>query len=79
LEDVHIFLEEDLHNFELHEHAVCLGLVVHGEGYITRGAKVCPTLLWIQKGEKGLSSSLTWILKNKVVSNRVLGLQKDDG
>jgi hypothetical protein len=42
LEEVHTFLEEDLHNIVLQEDATWLELVVHREEeYIARGAWVC--------------------------------------
>lgn len=79
LEEVHIFLEEDLHNTVLQEDAARLELVVRREEEsIARGARVRARLQWIQEGDEG-SKFFFSFLKKKVVADRVLGLCRVDG
>jgi hypothetical protein len=78
LEEVHIFLEEDIHNVTLQEKAMKVEMdVCRGEDYIVRGAQVCSCLSWIQDGDEG-SKFFFYFLKRKVVADKVLGCHKDD-
>jgi len=79
LEEVCIFLEEDIQNVALQEEAAKLEMVVRkGEDYIARGARIRSRLQWIQEGDEG-SKFYFDFLKRKVAADRVLGLRRSDG
>lgn len=79
LEEVCIFLEEDLHNVTLQEEVAKLEMIVRkGEDYIARGAQIRARLQWLQDGDEGFKFFFNF-LKRKVVADRVLGLHRADG
>jgi hypothetical protein len=53
-------------------------MVVHKEDYIAKGDRVRAKLQWIQEGNEG-SKFFFDFLKRKVVTDRVLGLGREDG
>lgn len=60
LEEVHIFLEEDLHNLTLQDKVAKLKMDVHlSEDYIARHAQIDPISSGFKRGMRGPSSILT--------------------
>ena len=79
LEEVCIFIKEDIHNVTLQKKAMELKMAARrGEEYIASGARVCSHIQWIKEGDEG-SKLYFDFLKQKVVVNKVLGLPQVDG